>query len=245
MKRVITIFITMFILLGITIPAAASSTSSVTIPTFTILEVVKDKSVTIQTNNFPANDKFTVTMGIIGSRGKGGAVIGTTKSGSGGSFKEIYTIPPSLVGAEMIAIRLESPTSGYFSYNWFWNSTAIAAPPASPTPSPTPITPPTTPSYSGFPTFTIAAVVQGKTVTIKGVNFPANDNFDVLMGAFGTKGLDGINVGSTKSGAGGDLSATYNIPASLAASTLIAIRLQSPTSGYFAYNWFFNNTTTP
>jgi hypothetical protein len=23
----------------------------------------------------------------------------------------------------------------------------------------------------------------------------------------------------------------------------IAIRLQSPTSGYFAYNWFFNNTT--
>ncbi len=241
MKRVITIFITMFILLGFTIPVAAASTTSVTIPTFTILEVVKDKSVTIQTNNFPANDTFTVTMGIIGTRGIGGTVVGSTKSGNGGSIKEIYTIPPSLAGAEMIAIRLESPTSGYFSFNWFWNNTAIATPPTSPTPT----TPPTTPAYSGFPTFTIAAVVQGKTITIKGVNFPANDNYNVLMGAFGTKGIDGINVGSTKSGAGGDLSATYNIPASLAASTLIAIRLQSPTSGYFAYNWFFNNTTTP
>ena len=245
MKRVITIFITMFILLGLTIPAAASSTSTVTIPTFAILEVVKDKSVTIQTNNFPANDTFTVTMGIIGTRGIGGTEIGTTKSGNGGSFKETYTIPASFVGAEMIAIRLESPTSGYFSYNWFWNNTATTTPPASPTPLPTPTTPPTTPAYSGFPTFSIAAVVKGKTITIKGVNFPANDNFDVLMGAFGTKGIDGIKVGSTKSGASGDLSATYNIPTSLASSTLIAIRMQSPTSGYFAYNWFFNNTTTP
>ena len=61
------------------------------------------------------------------------------------------------------------------------------------------------------------------------------------MGKYGTKGLGGINVGSTNSGTGGSLSATYNIPASLAGETQIAIRLQSSTSGYFAYNWFWNN----
>jgi hypothetical protein len=63
------------------------------------------------------------------------------------------------------------------------------------------------------------------------------------MGNYGTKGVNGINVGSTNTAGGGALSATYNIPASLAGSTRIAIRLQSPTSGYFAYNWFWNNTT--
>jgi hypothetical protein len=35
---------------------------------------------------------------------------------------------------------------------------------------------------------------------------------------------------------------TYAIPAGLAGSTRIAIRLESP-QGFFAYNWFWNNTT--
>jgi hypothetical protein len=63
------------------------------------------------------------------------------------------------------------------------------------------------------------------------------------MGSYGSKGVGGVNAGSTGSGIGGALSATYDIPAALASATRIAIRLQSPTSGYFAYNWFWNNTT--
>jgi hypothetical protein len=35
---------------------------------------------------------------------------------------------------------------------------------------------------------------------------------------------------------------TFDIPASLKGSYQIAVRLQSNTgSGYFAYNWFYNN----
>jgi hypothetical protein len=86
-------------------------------------------------------------------------------------------------------------------------------------------------------------VVKDQTVTISGTNFPANDTFTVLMGPYGTKGIGGVNVGSTDTGSGGSLTATYNIPSSLAGSGKIAIRLESPTSGFFAYNWFFNNTT--
>ena len=41
----------------------------------------------------------------------------------------------------------------------------------------------------------------------------------------------------------GKLSATFNIPAELAGQTQIAIRLQAKTGGWFAYNWFWNNTT--
>jgi hypothetical protein len=209
-------------------------------PTFSITSVIQDQSVTILTNNLPANDTFTVTMGKFGTLGVGGIDEGTTSSGNGGALNETYQIPADLKGLDQIAIRLESPTSGYYAYNWFWNTTATATATPSPAPSPTP-----TPSgYTGFPTFSIVTVVQDKTISIQGVNFPANDTFDVLMGAYGTQGIDGINVGSTNTGSGGALSATYNIPSSLIGATQIAIRLQSPTSGYFAYNWFWNTTAT-
>ncbi len=238
-------------------PAVASPTEtpmagSTGFPTFSIVSVVKDQSVSILTSNLPPNDTFTVTMGDMGTIGIDGIVVGSTQSGSGGALTEKYSIPSALAGQAQIAIRLQSPTSGFFAFNWFFNNTATApaspaTPAATPTavPSPTPSgTPVSTPSGSAnFPTFSIVAVVKDQTVTIKGINFPANDTFDVLMGAFGTQGIDGIAVTSTNSGSGGNLSATYNIPSSLAGSTRIAIRLQSPTSGFFAFNWFFNNTT--
>jgi hypothetical protein len=39
-----------------------------------------------------------------------------------GTFTATYTIPAGLYGLDRIAIRLQSPSSGYYSYNWFWNS---------------------------------------------------------------------------------------------------------------------------
>ncbi|MEK7324161.1 MAG: LysM domain-containing protein [Chloroflexota bacterium] len=104
-------------------------------------------------------------------------------------------------------------------------------------------TPPvTSPSPTVVPTFTITGVVRDQTIAIQTSNFPANQKFDVLMGPIGTHGVNGTKVTTTDSGAGGSFSATYNIPANLRGATQIAIRLQS-ASGYFAYNWFHNNTT--
>ncbi len=206
-------------------------------PTFSIKSVVQNQSVTILTNNLPANDTFTVTMGKYGTQGVGGLVVATTSSGAGGSLEFTYTIPTELYNFNPIAVRLQSPATNYFAYNWFWNTNSSV----SPTPTPPPSTPPPS-GYSGFPTFSITAVVKDSTVTISGANFPPNDTFTVLMGPYGTKGVNGTSVGSISTGSAGSLSATYNIPASLAGSTKIAIRLQSPTSGYFAYNWFWNNT---
>ena len=227
-------------------PATTPTTSPTTtpipgysgFPTFSIKSVTINQTVTIQTNNFPPNDTFTVTMGKYGTKGIGGVVVESTKSGDGGSFEVTYKIPSDLTDMSRIAIRLQSPTTSYFAYNLFFNTTAPATPTAQPTATPTP----TPPGYSGFPTFSISSVVKDQTVTISGKNFPANDTFTILMGKYGTKGIGGINVGTTNSGAGGALSATYNIPASLASATRIAIRLQSSTSGYFAFNWFWNST---
>lgn len=220
-----------------TIPDTGGTPSSgyTGIPTFSITEVVAKSKVTIKTNNFPKNDKFTVTMGKVGTLGVGGTLVTTTDSSTGGSFSATYEIPSGLKDEAIIAIRLESKTSGYYAYNWFYNNTASSGT--------IPDTGGTTPSgYSGYPTFSISAVVKDSKVTIKGSNFPAGDKFTVTMGKFGTLGVGGVIVTTQDAGSGGTLTATYDIPASLKGETKIAIRLASSTSRYFAYNWFWNNT---
>jgi hypothetical protein len=94
---------------------------SLPVPTFTIVGVVRDKSVTIQTANFPANRSFEVLMGPIGTQGINGTAAGTLNSGKGGSFQATIQIPAKFKGVSQIAIRLES--GSYYSYNWFYNST--------------------------------------------------------------------------------------------------------------------------
>ncbi|MCC6146946.1 MAG: hypothetical protein IT308_05200 [Anaerolineaceae bacterium] len=197
------------------------------IPTFNIVSVMQDDKVTIKTNNVPAGLNFTVRMGAYGTLALGGVVVGTTNSGGGGSFEATYSIPDSLKGSYRIAIRMDS-TAGHYAYNWFYNNTSSGT---------------GGPAYSGVPTFSILSVVQDSTVTIKANNFPAGLDFKVRMGAYGTLGIGGIEVATTNSGAGGSFEATYTIPASLAGSYQIAIRLES-SAGYYAYNWFYNNTTS-
>ncbi len=201
------------------------------IPTISIVSVERDESVTIKTSNFPANDSFDVLMGPFGTKGINGKLVETIKSGKGGSFTSNFKIPGSLHGSRQIAIRLQSNSgSGFFAYNWFYNST---------TGSGTGITPS---GYKGFPTFSIISVVRNKTVTVKTNNLTPDDMFEVFMGKMGTKGVNGIKVDTVSSGKGGTQTMTFNVPDSLKGSYQIAIRMQSPTSGYFAYNWFYNNT---
>lgn len=204
------------------------------IPTFSILSVVKDDNVTIQTNNFPANQNFKVLMGKMWTKGINGIEVTTISSGSGGSFTHTFDIPPALKGDFQISIRLQTADNGFYAYNWFYNNTASA-----------PSTPPSSPSgsgYYGIPTFSIVSVAKDATVTIKTNNFPADYDFKVLMGNMGTQGINGVHISTINSGTGGAFNATFDIPASLIGNNRIAIRLESTTGGFFAYNWFFNNT---
>ncbi len=91
------------------------------IPTISIAAVIKDQTVTITTANFPASTRFDVRMGLMGTRGFGGAYVTTVDSGTGGAFSETFIIPAGLRGQRRVAIRLEN-ASGYYSFNWFWNN---------------------------------------------------------------------------------------------------------------------------
>ena len=211
------------------------------IPTFSIKAVVRNSSVTIQTNNFPANDTFRVTMGAYGTQAINGYKVGKWNSGSGGILSPTFEIPPQLKGSYRIAIRLQSVSgSGYYAYNWFYNNSTNGSGTGSPdvgdgkAPQP---------KYSGIPVFYITAVVRNNSVTITTKNFPAGLTFDVLMGPMGTRGVGGVKVGTLNSGSGGKITATYTIPGALTGSYKIAIRTQNNPTGYFSYNWFYNNTT--
>lgn len=235
--RVLRHFVSLFarvLLVVVLVGAGAWSTVNAApalqvIPTISILSVVPDTSVTVRTANYPANDTFNVYMGLFGTRGVGGTLVDTFNSGAGGSFDRTFTIPAGLKTQRLIAIRLESPTTGYFSYNWFYNNTTTTGP--------------IPPTGGLIPTFSIASVVTDTSVTISTLSFPANDNFTVTMGLMGTRGVGGTVIETVNSGAGGTFSKTFTIPAGLKGQSQIAIRLESPTSGYYAYNWFYNNTS--
>lgn len=109
-------------------------------PIFHIISVERDTRVTVQTHLLPPNDNFVVTMGPMGTQGLGGIQVATIETGSGGSKKFIFDIPSVLSRSYKISIRMQSQTSGYYAYNWFYND-KTSTPESTPTPiaTPTPI----------------------------------------------------------------------------------------------------------
>jgi len=217
--------------------AGVSQVQASTYPTFSISEVKTDESVTILTNNMPANKNFNVLMGEIGTKGIDGIVVATLNSDKGGSFLATFPIPEQLKGRAQIAIRLEGTDNPYYAYNWFWNDAKNGTWPEDYPPA----QPPT--CACNIPTFSIKSVVKGEDVTITTYNFPKNMVFTVLMGKMWTRGINGIEVATLNSGEGGSFEATFDIPEELANEERIAIRLEG-TGGYYAYNWFWNNTAS-
>jgi hypothetical protein len=219
-----------------------SYNSSVT-PFLSILNVVSNGEVTLQTYNFPPETDFIVTMGPMGTKGIGGYVIGTQNSGEGGSFIATYPVPQQLYGSDMISIRLQSTTSGHYAYDYFTNSDGYNA-----SSTGSSIIPGTSTTASGwslapgtYPSTSVVGVVKDSTVTIQGTNFTTNDSYTVTMGAMGTQGVGGVVVGSYSTGSSSSFTTTFNIPASLAGQSQIAIRFVSDNTPYYAYDWFNNN----
>jgi hypothetical protein len=228
-----------------TSPTTTTTTTTTTygtggpVPTLEIVSVDSDKTVTVKTHNFPIDDTFEAMLNNYGTLGVSGFVVDTVKTTSS-SQTYTFNIPSDLKGKARIAIRLESTASGYYSYDWFNNYGTGG--PTTTTTTTTPTT--TTPSLpvGVIPTFVITAVSKDGTVTVQTSNLPANDTFNVYMNSFGTAGVGGTKVDSVSTNSGGTQTYTFNIPSSVKGQSRIAIRMQSASSGYYGYNWFWNST---
>jgi hypothetical protein len=230
---------------GTNAPTGISGTPGYSgIPTFNISSVKADESVTILTNNFPANQTFTVTMGAMGTLGINGKVVGTIESGSGGALTKTFDIPDTFKGAYQISIRAQTAHANpYYAYNWFYNNTATTSTTTTTTTTTNGTTTAATPGYTGIPTIHMCKVERDKSVMFRTTNFPANQTFTVRMGPMWTAGIGGTIVESFNSGSGGSFDKTVSIPANLAGSYRIAIRMDTAHAyPYYAYNWFYNNT---
>jgi hypothetical protein len=231
---------------GGTQPSSSSCKKYQGYPTFTILNVVQDQIVTVRAFNLPPENTFEVYMGLMGSRGVNGIKVATFQSICGDFPEYTFTIPAALHGLKRIAVRLQSITKpAYVAFNWFHNNTNVVFYVHAPhgiTPPEPPL--PVCPAYSGYPTFSILGVVRDQQVIIRAYNVPHHDQFRVLMGPMWTRGNGGIRVGDFDSDCGGMMDLTLPVPAALHGSYRISMRFESTTgSGYYAYNWFFNNTT--
>ena len=221
--------------------SAQPAKAALVVPYFWISGVQRNEKVTIKTTSLPKNTTYRVYMGPYGTKGVNGIMVQKWNSGKGGVKTPTFPIPNELKGHSRIAIRLVDVGSGYYGYNWFYNNTTgstggVNGGNGQPQPKPS--------GYTGYPVFYITAVVRDQNVTISGMNFPPNLKFAVTMGPMGTRGIGGYNVGTIDSGAGGSLTAKFPIPNALKGSYKISIRAQNYTAGFYAYNWFYNNTAT-
>lgn len=248
MSKILKYMIAAVLIVALAIPTGMSIVKANKIPTFDIVSVVPDEVVTIQTYDFPANKNFDVLIGWYGSYGLSGIKVAAQDSGKGGSFTVTYKIPEEMKGVPMLSIRLEDRDTGYYAYNWFKNAALPEATPgntSAETGSESESATAVPAEEVKHPSFIISSVDADKSIQIQGTDFPENKSYDVIMGAYGTFGIGGEKVTTQKTGAKGEFKATYMIPADLKGAYMIAVRLESADSIYFAFNYFYNSTYSP
>lgn len=190
---------------------------SLGLPIVQIVGLRPDYYVTIQAENFPVKDNFDI---IIGATEENGIVVGAVSTQLEDAFEYTLAIPEEFNGSDKLTVYLSGQNTEYSTSVWFYNKTP----------------------YVGVPSFAISAVQRDTNVTVSFTNMPPNDTFWVRMNYFETEGVAGAVVSTISTGPGGSVSdVTFPIPEFLKGSYKIAIRVESPITGYYAKNWFYNN----
>ncbi len=193
---------------------------------FVVKSVIANVSVTIQSYQMPANRFLKVKIGRNVNGGSDWLNLPDLDTGDGGSFIAEFPIPVKFSGAEQLVLRLiENRTNGKtYSVNQIFTN-------VSPTPGNT------------IPSIQIRGVVKDSSVTVQLRNFPVNTACDALIGPEETNGKAGYYIGTVAIKDSGPLTATFSIPPGLYGLEKMAIRFEDAKSGFFAYEWFYNNTS--
>jgi LysM repeat protein len=185
--------------------------------------VEEDQYVTLQGKKLVANSRYTVYLSKYGTYPTGAIFMGSVLTDKYGAFTKTYRLPSKLVDVAKIAINLSNGRDA--TSNWFINATAEG-----------------NTGGEGAPafSFSISSVEEDEWVRIRTSNLPANVTFDVLMGKAGSKGINGIKVGTLRDEDGGSVRATFDIPSQLQGRSKIDIRLENKALGISAYLTFEN-----
>jgi len=187
------------------------------------VSVEEDQYVTLQAKKLAANSRYSVYLSKYGTYPAGAISMGSVLTDKYGAFTKTYRIPSKLVDIAKIAINLSNGRDA--TSNWFINATAEG-----------------NTGGEGAPafSFSISSVESDDWVKIRTSNLPANVTFDVLMGKAGSKGVNGIKVGTLADEDGGSVRATFDIPSQLQGRSKLDIRLENKSLGMSLYQTFEN-----
>ena len=188
------------------------------------LSVEEDQFVTLQGKKLAAYSRYTIYLSKYGTYPIGATFLGSVVTDKYGAFSETFRMPSKLVDVQKIAINI-SNGRGDATSNWFINATADG-----------------NTGGEGAPALGLGfvSVREDEWVKIKTSNLPANVTFDVLMGKSGTKGVNGVKVGTLRDDEGGSVRATFNIPSQLQGRSRIDLRIENKALGIYSYLSFEN-----
>lgn len=188
------------------------------------LSVEEDRTVTLQGKYLAVNSRYSVYLSKFGTYPSGAYFVGSVTSDKLGGFKATYNLPKKLVDVAKIGVNIVS-AGGSSTSNWFINATADG-----------------NTGGVGMSTLSLSlqSVSEDDWVKIKASNLPANVSFDVSMGKSGSKGVNGIKVGTLRNSSGGSVKATFDIPEELQGRSELDIRIENKALGFYAYLTFEN-----
>ncbi len=104
-------------------PTQVATVSSAKL-SISIVGVDKNRVITVQARDFPANQTFKIRVGPFVGFFKNYVEVGTINSGTGGDFKFNVNLPDKVRDVDKITVRLDSTSTGVYAYNVFTNTTS-------------------------------------------------------------------------------------------------------------------------
>lgn len=188
--------------------------------------VIEDTSVTLQVKSLAALTRYTVYLSNDKNSASPPIYTGIVTTDKDGTFKVTYKIPKVLINVSRIKITIIS-TKGTVLSSCFYNTTLSG-------------------NTGGVNTPQANIVVESsklnKWVKIKVSNLTAKLTYQVYIGREGSKGLNGIWVGSLYVPQSGSTSATFDIPEQYKDREKLDIRLVNEPYDIVYYLTFANKT---
>lgn len=188
--------------------------------------VIEDTSVTLQGKSLSALTRYTVYLSNEKNSASTSIYTGMVTTDKDGTFKVTYKIPKALIDVSRIKVTIIS-TRGTVLSNWFYNATLEGN------------TGGVNPPQSSI---VVDSSKLNKWVKIKVANLTAKLTYQVYIGKEGSKGLNGIWVGSLYVPKSGSASATFDIPEQYKDREKLDIRLVNEPYGIVYYLTFANQT---
>jgi LysM repeat protein len=188
--------------------------------------VTEDVNVTLQGKSLTASTRYTIYLSNEKNNAASSILVGVVTTGKDGDFTVTYKIPKKLIDVPRIKVTIIS-AKGVALSNWFYNATlegntgGINAPQAG---------------------IVVESSKLNKWVKIKVTNLPAKLTYQVYIGKEGSKGLNGVLVGTLYVPKSGSASAIFDIPAAYKDRANLDIRLVNEAYSIVQTLTFANKT---